>query len=122
MSTLDDELAKDERLWRMWCEGGVTESTPLAVDFFFYCVKEHAAQELAEALREYGLSKVKVAVRRTLLVFKGWLVTGVEEGTWSLEKLQDRTRRYCGLADALSATYDGCGAFMPDDPAAESAE
>jgi len=119
MSELDRELAKDESLWRMWCVDGVTESTPLGVDFFFYCVKQEAAQEVADALRKWGLSKVKVQAKRTLFILKGWLVTGVEEETWSLEKLKDRTRRYCRLADALRVTYDGCGAMMPDDPGAE---
>jgi hypothetical protein len=35
MSKLDDELLKDENLWRIWQEEGVTETTSLAVDVFF---------------------------------------------------------------------------------------
>ena len=61
---------------------------------------------------------MEIQAKRTLLIFKGWLITGVEEGTWSLEKLKDRSSRYVRLAEIWSATYDGCGAMMPDNEAA----
>ena len=115
MSKLDDELAKDENLWRMWQEEGVTEQTPLAVDVFFYSTRKDFAQQIAEGLRGWGLTKVEVKTTRTLWIFKGWEVTGVEESTWSLEKLHDRSRRYLRLAEIWSSTYDGCGALI--DPA-----
>jgi hypothetical protein len=112
MSKLDDELAKDESLWRMWREDGVTETTPLAVDFYFYAVKKDAAEQIADFLRKCGLTKVEVKSTRTLLILRGWEISGVEEGTWSLEKLQDRSRRYVRLAEIWSATFDGCGALI----------
>jgi hypothetical protein len=112
MSKLDDELAKDESLWRMWCEEGVTESTPLGVDVFFYAARKEAADHIAEALRKWGLTKIEVKSTRTLLIFRGWRISGVEEGTWSLQKLQDRTSRYERLAEICGATYDGCGALI----------
>jgi hypothetical protein len=114
MSKLDDESAKDESLWRMWREDGVTEDTTLAVDVFFYATSADAAEQIADGLRRWGLTKVEIKTTRTLWIFKGWKITGVEEGTWSLEKLHDRTRRYERLAVILRATYDGCGAFMPE--------
>ena len=114
MSKLDDELGKDEELWNLWLADGVTESTVLAVDVFFYATNEDAAQAIAEDLRKWGLSDVQVQTERTFWIFKGWVISGVEKGTWSLEKLQDRSRRYERLAEILSATYDGCGAMMPD--------
>jgi hypothetical protein len=119
MSRLDDELAKDENLWRMWCEDGVTETTALAVDVFFYATDEFASQQIAHALRCWGLSNVEVRVKRTALVFKGWDITGVEQGTWSLQKLQDRSKRYVRLAEIWSALYEGCGAMMPSDGIAQ---
>jgi hypothetical protein len=119
MSKLDDELAKDENLWRMWGEDGVTESTHLAVDVFFYATNKTAAEHIADALQRWRLGKVEIQTRRMLLIFKGWEITGVEEGTWSLEKLQDRSKRYVLLAEIWSATYDGCGAMMPGDEAAQ---
>ncbi|MFO1487440.1 MAG: hypothetical protein U1F65_03085 [Verrucomicrobiota bacterium] len=119
MSILDDELAKDESLWRRWREEGVTESTMLAVDVFFYATNKTAAQEVADYLPRWGLTKVQISSARTFLVFKGWTITGVEETTWSLAKLQDRTRRYVRLAEILRVRYEGCGAMMPDnEPAA----
>jgi hypothetical protein len=114
MSELDEELAKDEALWRAWQRDGVTENTNLAVDVFFYAVKKDRAEAVAEVLRGWNLSKVEINCRRTLLVFKGWLIRGVDEGTWSLEKLHDRTRRYVCLAETTKTSYDGCGAMMPD--------
>jgi hypothetical protein len=114
MSKLEDELAKDESLWRIWRDEGVTESTTLAVDVFFYATRKNAAEQIADGLRRWGLSKVEVKSKRTLLVLKGWEVSGVEVGTWSLGKLQERSRRYVRLAEIWSATYDGCGAMMPD--------
>ena len=112
MSKLDDEVQRDESLWRMWREDGVTESTPLAVDVFFYATSKEAADQIASALREWGLTSVVVEMTRTLWIFKGWAITGVEDGTWSLEKLQERSRRYERLAEIWSATYDGCGALI----------
>ena len=117
MSELDDELARNEDLWRMWQADGVTEDTILAVDFFFYATSKSAAQDLAEALRKAG-RKVEVRTTRTLVFFRGWEITAVEEGMWSLAKLQDRSRTYCRVAELLRVTYDGCGAMMPDNDAA----
>ena len=121
-SLLGDELAKDVSLWRQWQKDGVTESTPLAVDFFFYASDETAAQALADALGQAGMSKVAVCRSRTLWVFKGWTISAIEEGTWSLEKLQDHSRAFCDLAAKHRARYDGCGAMMPDNDAAKSVE
>jgi hypothetical protein len=114
MTELEEQLAKDEALWRTWQQNGVTESSNLAVDVFFYAVKKDRAEAVAEMLRSWNLSKVEVKSRRTLLVFKGWLITGVEEGTWSLDKLHERARRYVRLAELTKTSYDGCGAMMPD--------
>jgi hypothetical protein len=116
-SLLGDELAKDESLWRRWQEDGVTESTNLSVDFSFYATDEAAAQALAESLRRAGMSQVEVRKTRTLWVFKGWTVSAVEEGTWSLEKLQNRSRACCDFAAKHRARYEGCGAMMPDNAA-----
>jgi hypothetical protein len=112
MSKLDDELREDENVWRMWCELGVTEATPLEVDFSFYGTSKESADMVAASLRQQGLIKVEVKSSRTLWLFRGWEVLGVEVGTWSLEKLQDRTRRYVRLAELCTATYDGCGALI----------
>jgi hypothetical protein len=119
MGKLEDELAKDKSLWRRWRVEGVTETTALAVDVFFYATNKYSAEQIADGLRKWGLSKVKIRSTRTLLVLRGWDISGVELGTWSLEKLQDRSRRYVRLAEIWSAAYEGCGAEMPEhEPAA----
>jgi hypothetical protein len=113
MGKLEDELAKDKSLWRRWREEGVTETTTLAVDVFFYATNKDAAEQIAESLRKWGLNNVEIRSSRTLLVLRGWDISGVEVGTWSLEKLQDRSRRYIRLAEIWSVAYEGCGAEMP---------
>ena len=115
MSSLDAELREDENVWRMWCELGVTEKSPLEVDFSFYATSKEFADMIADSLRQWGLIKVEIKCTRTLWLFRGWEVLGVEVGTWSLEKLQDRTRRYERLVEIWRATYDGYGAMMPDE-------
>jgi hypothetical protein len=112
MRKIEDELAKDESLWRMWRDEGVTEKTTLAVDVFFYATKKEAAEQIADSLLRWRLTKVEIKTTRTFFVFKGWEVTGVEESTWSLDKLQERSKRYVRLAEICGASYDGCGALI----------
>jgi hypothetical protein len=114
MGKLEDELAKDERLWQRWCEEGVTERTTLAADVFFYSSSKEVAEQIVYGFRRWGLTKVEIKPTRTLWIVKGWDITGVETGTWSVQKMQDRSRRYVRLAEIWSATYEGCGAEMPD--------
>src|SRR3974377_1225939 len=99
MSNLEQHLGMDESLWRMWREDGVTEDTPLAVDVSFYAKRKESADQIAEGLRRWGLNKVEVRSTRTIWIFKGWQITGVDEDRWSLQKLQDRSRRYVRLAE-----------------------
>jgi len=119
MGEIEEHLARDEALWRTWSEEGVTENTPLTVDFSFYATSQAAAEALAAALREAGVPKAEVRTTRTLWVFKGWAVSAVEHGTWSLARLQDRTWAFCRLAAACRCRLEGCGAMMPDQNSAE---
>jgi hypothetical protein len=108
MSRLEEELATVANLWTAWQRGGITKNTVLAVQVFFYADREDTAQHIAETLRGWGLRDVKIESTRLVIFFKGWNITGIEEGTWSLEKLQDRSRRYVSLAEKWSARYEGC--------------
>src|SRR5215475_11467061 len=121
MSDLEGQLARNEALWHAWSEEGVTENTPLAVDFNFYATTQEAANRLAEALRESDFQKVQVRATRTLFIFKGWKVWMIKDGTWSLNKLQDLTRTLCRLAEACHCRLEGCGAMMPNQNNAELA-
>jgi len=111
---LEGHLTRNEALWRAWRKEGVTERTPLTVDFNFYAPSKATAEGLGAALREVGLESVEVKSTRTLWVFRGWSVWGVEGGTWSLERLQDRTRTFRQLAARFRCRMEGCGAMMPD--------
>ncbi len=116
---LEGNLARNEAMWGEWLKEGITESTPLDVEFHFYATSDAAANALARALRESGLDKVEVCITRTLRVFKGWTVEGTEHGTWSLEKLQQRTGAFCRLAASHRCRMEGCGAMMPSRSDAE---
>ena len=111
---LEGNLVRNEAMWRVWLEHGVTESTPLDVDFHFYATNKEAASALAEALRGSGIDKAEVCATKTLWILKGWTVEATERGTWSLEKLQNRTRAFCSLARSHDCSMEGCGAVMPD--------
>ena len=114
MSRIDEELTTDDNLWRTWRESGVTENTVLAVNVFFYASVREAAEQVANALRGWGLRDVKVENTRILWLLKGWNITGVEDGTWSLAKLKERSRRYVELAERFSARYEGSSALSLD--------
>jgi hypothetical protein len=114
MSELDDQVAADADLWQAWQEAGVTESTTLTVDFDFYTRDWTAAEQVADALRGWGLTEIEIKKARTLLFFRRWEICGVEVGTWSLIKLQERTKRHFELAEKLHVRYGGHGAIMPD--------
>ena len=116
---LEGNLARNEAMWSVWLNEGVTESTPLDVDFHFYATSEAAANALARALRDSGVDKVEAHTTRTLWIFKGWTVEATEHGTWSLEKLQQQTRVFCRLAASHRCRLEGCGAMMPGRNGAE---
>ena len=82
------------------------------MDFNFYAGNQDAAEQIAAFLGKCGLTKVETKSARMFLILQGWEISGVEEGTWSLEKLQDGSRRYVRLAEIWSATYEGCGALI----------
>jgi hypothetical protein len=114
MTELDKELARNEALWAAWTAHGVTAATTLTVDYFFYVRGAKRARELGAALEVMGLSVDLRPPRFLLAWLVSWSVEAHETAVgWSLEELQERSRRFVALASRLGADYDGCGATMP---------
>jgi hypothetical protein len=105
-------LKTNEALWQRWMDFGITPGNEFEIEFHFYTSKENSADALIAGLEKAGLS-AKKEVSRTLFFIKGWLITVPMTHTWTLEALNDQTRRFCKLADMLNLTFEGCGAYMP---------
>src|SRR5262245_47488023 len=103
------QLKTNETLWQRWMDFGVTPGTEFEIEFHFYTSKENSADALIAGLEKAGLS-AKKKVSRTLFILKGWSITVPISQPWTLDTLNDQTRRFCRLADMLHLTFEGCGA------------
>jgi hypothetical protein len=106
------QLKTNEVLWQRWMDFGITPGDEFEIEFHFYTSKEKEADALITGLEKAGLS-AKKEVNRTLFILKGWSITVPISQPWSLEALNDQTRRFCKLADMLHLAFEGCGAYMP---------
>ena len=109
---LSYQLKTNEALWQRWMDFGITPGTEFEIEFHFYTSKEKAADALIAGLQKGGLSARK-EISRTLVILKGWSITVPITQSWTLEALNEQTRRFCRLADMLPVVFEGCGAYMP---------
>lgn len=109
---LSHQLKTNEALWQRWLDFGITSGADFEVEFHFYTTKENSADGLITGLKKAGLT-AKKEVSRTLFFIKGWSVTVSISQPWTLEVLNEQTRRFCRLADMLQVVFEGCGAYMP---------
>jgi hypothetical protein len=109
---LASQLKMNEVLWQRWVQFGITPGTEFEVEFHFNTAKEASADALITGLEKAGFTPKKSA-RRALFVRRNWHVTVPISQPWTLEALNDQTRRFCRLADMLRLDFDGCGAYMP---------
>ncbi len=113
LSAAKEPADKIAELWHAWSDAGVTASSELAVDHFFYSKAEERARALATHLAGVGMV-VEVSPQRTLLFFKGWTVQATHRSSgWSLARLREREAEMEELAGRFDMLYDGCGAEMP---------
>lgn len=112
MNDLEHHLARNEDLWSEWEKHGITVNTEFTVDFQFVGTRKKDVESLADDLREQGL-EVDVRPFRRLLVFRAWDITASERGTWNLEKIQERSRKYFAMGRKYGIEMDGLGALMP---------
>jgi len=110
-SDLAWQLKTNKTLWERWMDFGITPGDEFEIEFHFYTSKEKEADALIAGLEKAGLSARK-EVSRTLFVLKGWSITVPISQPWTLDVLNDQTRRFCRLADMLHLVFDGCGAYM----------
>jgi Regulator of ribonuclease activity B len=113
---LQDVLETNCELWNIWSTHGIGDGSTFAIDFHFYAARSANGERVATILREAGFS-VKTQTTRTLLIFKGLDIEATEHASWTLERLQERTRELVALAARVDVLFDGLGAEMPD-PAA----
>src|SRR4030095_3864838 len=106
------QLKTNETLWQRWMDFGISPGTEFEIEFHFYTTKENSADALITGLEKSGFT-AKKSVRRTLLFLKDWYITVPISQSWTLEALNDQTRRFCKLADMLHLDFEGCGAYMP---------
>ena len=106
------QLKTNETLWQRWLDFGITPGTEFEIEFHFYTSKKNSADALIAGLEKAELT-AKKKVSRTLFFIKGWSVTVPISQPWTLEVLNEQTRRFCRLADMLRLEFDGCGAYMP---------
>ena len=106
------QLKTNEALWQRWLDFGITPGAEFEIEFHFFTTKENSADALITGLEKSGFTARK-NVRRTLLILKDWYITVPIFQTWTLDALNDQTRRFCKLADMLHVVFDGCGAYMP---------
>jgi hypothetical protein len=116
MTTVEKELEKNRELWSVWSAHGVRDGSAFAIDFHFYAARSANGERLAAVLREAGFT-VRTQTTRTLLIFKGLDIEATEHASWTLPRLQERTRELVALAERAQVLFDGLGAEMPD-PAA----
>src|SRR5687767_3877479 len=109
---LAHNLKINEALWQRWLDFGITPGTEFEIEFHFHTAKENFADTLIAGLEKAELT-AKKKVSRTLFFIKGWSVTVPISQPWTLEVLNEQTRRFCRLADMLPIVFEGCGAYMP---------
>lgn len=106
------QLKTNETLWQRWMDFGINSGDEFEVEFHFYTSMEKQADLLIAGLQKIGLSTRK-EINRMLFILKGWYVTVPISQSWTLDTLNEQTRRFCRLADMMHLSYEGCGAYMP---------
>ena len=109
---LAGHLHRNEAMWKVWQERGVTAETEIAVDFHFYATKKPYIKRLVESLHRTGF-EISVNITRTMLLFRAWEIEATESGRWTLEGLQQRTSELYGVAVKCGCSLEGLGAMMP---------
>lgn len=111
-SELQKHFDRNEKMWQIWEESGVTSETELTVNFHFYAGKKIAMQSIRQELEADDLV-FRMKETRTLLFLKGWEIEVDIKQKWSLPLLQAKTGSMYMMAAQTGTSLEGCGAFMP---------
>lgn len=109
---LQEHFDRNEKMWKIWEENGVTSETELTINFHFYATKKIAMHSMQQELEAEGFI-FRIKETRTLLFFKGWEIEVDIKQKWSLPLLQAKMGSMYMLAAQTGTSLDGCGAFMP---------
>lgn len=111
-SEMQGHIDRNESMWKIWEEHGVTSETELTVNFHFYSANKLKTELLCEELKSENI-KFEVKQTRTLIFLKGWEITADITKKWSLPELQGKTGNLYVLSKQVGVAFDGCGAIMP---------
>jgi hypothetical protein len=110
---MQGHIDRNETMWEIWKEHGVTSETELTVNFHFYSANKQKMELLCEELKSENI-KFEVKETRTLIFFKGYEITADITKKWSLPELQGKTENLYILSKQIGVSLDGCGAKMPN--------
>jgi hypothetical protein len=105
----------NEQTWQVLQENGVSEETPLALDFSYAAPGRSAAEQLRDFLTEETDYAVSVQPQKKGLLSKTWSVQGTTRPTpVSLDILNDWVRWMVAAgAEKGGCIFDGWGALAP---------
>jgi hypothetical protein len=104
-------------LWRDWRKLGITENTPLEIDFSFISPQRESAETFTQYLQksgyQAGFEEYKI-YEKSHPGEKMWDIHLLyPQQTWNLEKLNQKAKELKELAEKYSCAIDGIGAMMP---------
>jgi hypothetical protein len=104
-------------LWVNWQNMGVSNNTPLAVDFSFISPSKSSANDFLRYLKQQGYKSSCHEYTDYEQNHPGTKMWDVElttaEQTWTLEKLNQQARDFNQIAIKYNCVLDGIGAMMP---------
>jgi hypothetical protein len=109
---LEINYEDNEELWNLRQDNGITEQTPLAVDFQFISKEKESAAAFSALLEKRGF-EVTLHEPGELIAGKYRNVTATSPTQiWTLEKLNNQAKELKELAEKHGCTIDGIGAMI----------
>ncbi len=68
---LNAHFKRNEEMWKIWEQNGITPETELTVNFHFYSTKKNRTEMICQLLKEEKIP-FKVKQTKTMIFFKGW--------------------------------------------------
>lgn len=109
---LQAHFDRNEKMWVLWEQRGVTSETELTVNFHFYATKKNNMLFLCRELEDDEMP-FRVKETRTFIFLKGWEIEADIKQKWDLTLLQAKMGRLFLMALQTGTSLEGCGAFMP---------
>ena len=111
---LNGHFKRNESMWKIWEEHGISSDTEFTVNFHFYASKKNNMENLSKELEADNL-KYRVNETKTFFFFKGWEIEADIIQRWTLPLLQAKTCRMLLMSKQTGVSLEGCGALMPSE-------